>query len=320
MFSKRTETITNNLVKPTLHDCSKNGIHHLHSHSLIMNRVLGRDGFYTVPVKGIDMDSCSICTKHNFTDCVKKVIKYTCMVDLSVLIENKVIKLWTHNRKLNIDRVELIKKHQRDNINNYGTVILSPNNITLCSIGPDIYILDGQHRMEAVKQLLKEKHSHLLKPIWVFCEIFVNCTKTFAQKQFQLINLAEPVPIDIAICNTDMNITSNFIIDRIQNMYPDMLTEKRAYRPKLSLNVLKKELTKLLITKSEYIQDKDKLFNDIITYNNKLWNKLHDNVFINLLKTLDSSTTDSIIKKTIQSDFTLGLSPKFFFKNLLEDQ
>lgn len=319
MMSKHEISITNKAIEAgssVITNCSNKK---QYENTFIIDRFLGTEGCILKPRLGVEMNRCDACLMKKKNNCLTAVTKYSCFIDLKELVQNDIVKLWKYNRKIKKERVLAIKEHQIESLIDDKHIVLTPNNLTFCTIKNVIYILDGQHRFTAVKQLLEdEKYNSLINSIFVYAEIFINCDEDFAKKQFKFINLAQPVPIHVVLCNDKMNSTLQYTIDELNKRYPGMLSEKNVYRPKLTIDSFKKHLTKFLIDNPNYIVKPHTLLRKIVEYNNVLWKEIHQPEYVKLLQKFDHSITPKIIIKTINNDFTIGINPSYFFSNMLD--
>ncbi len=239
------------------------------------------------------------------------VTKWLCLIDMRKLIKGIKLKLWSKNRKINLDRVNEIYVYQLECIKKYKTVVFTPSNIVLCVIGDIPYIIDGQHRVEAIKMLLRTPTYN--NPIYMTCELFTGCNNIFIESIFQVVNLAEPVPVNIVACNDNVNALCRLIVQKINRKYPNIVTNKRGYRPKINEDTLSTVLSKIIFNNELYLKSPEKLWDDIIKINDRHWHNLHNKDFVNIMKQNDPKLSDKMVKNALNKRFVLSLNLKWFY-------
>ena len=177
----------------------------------------------------------------------------------------KVSQFYEKQRTVNNTRVQQIVEFQNEHIRkhgiplNMGTIILSKLNNNLISINggeekrPNkYYILDGQHRFEALKRLIKD---NIIQDVEIVVEILEVPSYERMFELFQIINRAVPVAQHYLTPNEIIN----DVVAVITTEFPKALTEnERPIRPSINIDKFKDTLLRILEEKI-YIKTREEL-------------------------------------------------------------
>ena len=181
---------------------------------------------------------------------------------------------------------DFFRKHQRFNI--MGVI-----NIHHCLENQTNYLIDGQHRYEALKQMYNKMGHNILIPI----ECVLVETMNEVKDNYQLINKNTPLPEFPE--NIDKNIPETVAL-YFKSKYPNIWSKNsRARRPHIYFNFFQEALG--FLTDKLKINSAEKLQEVIETYNSKLsqWDikQFPD----------QKSLNENIIKKCKELNFYLGM-------------
>jgi 5-methylcytosine-specific restriction endonuclease McrA len=216
--------------------------------------------------------------------------------------ENKVIKCKTSDvinwdvelpdiqRFRNDNKIEEIIKYQ---LNFYKTHslwnILGVINIHFCEDNNKYYLIDGQHRYEAIKQLY-EKYSHNIS---LYIELIKVKTYDDLRDNYNLLNKNTKLP-DLSE-NIDKSIPEE-AMSKLMNKYSNMISDKsRSNRPHINFNFFQEALgiltEKLNLNKSNELLEIVEKYNTILSTRDRdtfpdskrisdaMWKKCKDNLF-----------------------------------------
>ena len=226
-------------------------------------------------------------TKVNHGNTWLGTIKSNIFFDLGLCIPNI-------QRIRDDDKVSDIISYQCDFFRNHQCFnIMGVINIHHCVENNTYYLIDGQHRYEAFKQMYQKMGHNILIPVeYVKVE-----TMKQVKDNYQLINKNTPLPEFPE--NIDKNIPET-VAQYFKSKYPTIWSKNsRARRPHIYFNFFQEALG--FLTDKLQIKSSDKLQELIETYNSKLsqWDikQFPDHKSLN----------ENIIKKCKELNFYLGM-------------
>ena len=151
------------------------------------------------------------------------------------------IKFWDKNRKIDNERVNKIVKEQKKYVKRYGeyyfcgSIILFTDGNSLTS--ENIRILDGQHRLSAIKKLLKDESGP--KSVEIETIVYFNLnTEEKASNVFRIANMNTEVVGDFLLSDRFVQKSVNDIISELfDQIIPKSSRGKR--RPNVDIEILK---------------------------------------------------------------------------------
>jgi hypothetical protein len=196
-------------------------------------------------------------------------------------------------RIINNNKVNEIIEYQLNYLKKYKhTNFLGVINIHYCNENSEYYLVDGQHRYTAIKELL-HKYSH---DIDICIEIVKVNTKDELKENYKLINKNTPLPEFPK--TIDKNIPEK-AAQYFQEKYPHMWSKNsRARRPHIYFNFFQETLA-IITNEISIIDNANKLINIIEEYNTLLSTHHPDDI----VKTYSVKMYDTAKKW----DFYLGL-------------
>lgn len=226
-------------------------------------------------------------TKVNHGNTWLGTIKSSIFFDLPVCIPN-IQRIRDDDKVSDIIsyQCDFFRRHQYFNI--MGVI-----NIHFCAENTTYYLIDGQHRYEAFKQMY-QKMGH---DISIAVEYVQVKTMEQVKENYQLINKNTPLP-DFPE-NIDKNIPET-VAQYFKDKYPNIWSKNtRARRPHLYFNFFQEALG--FLTEKLQLKSSDKLQELLESYNSKLsqWNikQFPDHKSLN----------ENIIKKCKELGFYLGM-------------
>ncbi|ULY68459.1 hypothetical protein [Chlorella virus XW01] len=258
-------------------------------------------------IEGINLNTKYIITKY-----ISNNIFYTNNKIICALVDNKILdnlKKLSLNRKLNYS-------HWNELLNFYksieGEEILIPNIISVGLFNNKFYILDGQHRIKAIKELLKYKK----------IKVKITLNLYIVNERKELLILIDKINSSLLL-SFDLNISNDILelIEMIKNKFhiiknnekKSILIEsnKKAVRPFLSEYKLVNKLKELNIIG---INKPDKILKKILKINNKYKLILQENpkhfTFL----------TKKMIETATSYDCYLGLDKNYeWIDNIIDD-
>jgi len=223
--------------------------------------------------------------KESFADYSSKIIskKISCLI--SEIIEIPGIQRIRDDSKIN----DIIKYQLDFHKKNGRFNLLGVINIHYCTETDTNYLIDGQHRYEAVT-ILHNKHGHNPK---IKIELVKVPKYEDLQENYRLINKNTPLP-DLPP-NTDINLIEK-VFRNLEQKYPGMISNKpRPNRPHINFNRLQEALSllkdKLNVKDSkgllELVEEHNKTlsernkdsFPDHKNISDSMWQKCKENIF-----------------------------------------
>jgi hypothetical protein len=210
------------------------------------------------------------------------------------------IILWSSQRELNKDHVKTLKK----SILNRGYLIGTMK--TIKDKSGNIRCIDGQHRIQALKELMQvdEKFN---------CDIIIELYEVESFEDEEAVNLFIDANCNLNMLNNNTNSTVQKLIKKIDNEYPNTLIDvvegKRCNRPRINKKEFAFHIKKLLIDYS--LED---IFNSIKNLNRRigLWNN-------DILRKKFGTVPTKMYEKTKNSGCYIGLYNDFKWIDDLEE-
>lgn len=171
-------------------------------------------------LKGTDLNNnkklinCSLCKQHNYSIYVPD--------NTFDFIDN--IKYYLFNNKLNNDHINEIYNAIKNNPQIDGVF-----SVVYCNETDELFLIDGHHRLEALKKLITEDNTstdNRLNQFDITIHLYKtdNITSKNTLKLYHRLNTVKPFNIDKTIYNNRQLIISNLI-----NIYPNCFKTKRKH-------------------------------------------------------------------------------------------
>jgi hypothetical protein len=225
-----------------------------------------------------------------------------------------ITKSWDYQREISQDHVNKLMISIRSKNHLHGI-------ISLCSINNKIYIVDGQHRMAALRLLIEKDLIHDI-------DLIIEITKCLNHKEalqyFETINLSTPLDRNVILGETQIDYFEK-IREKMVEMYPTIFRESNSPIPpymnfsKLKDKIVELELNKIL-TIEQFIEQIDSQNEDAKIIMNKKYElcriKLKDikisskdrNIYVKIAKIIENMRK---IKCYLHDDSTYNWLEKF---------
>ena len=257
-------------------------------------------------INGLNINTKNIITKY-----ISNNVFYHNNNIICSLVDNKILN---YLKKLSLNR-KLNYSHWNNLLNFYKSIdneeILIPNIISIGLFDNKFYILDGQHRIKAIKELLKEKN----------VKVKINLNLYIVSQRKELLTLIDNINKSLLL-TFDVNISNDileliemlkdkfFIIKNNQKKSIIMESNKKAVRPFLSEYKLGDKFKEYNIIG---INKPDKIFRKIIKINNKYKLLVEEN------PKQFNSITNTMIETANSYNCYLGLDKNYeWINNLIE--
>jgi hypothetical protein len=241
-------------------------------------------------------------TKPFSTQSMKYDVKYP--NDIKHLYETNRIKTYKFQRPINAKRVNDIKKYIEDNYT-HANFIMPP--IFVNEIDYDYYILDGQHRIDAIRQLDD------IYNFPIHFHITQNLNESQEKVAFININKSEPVPI-VYLSDSEIKNIMNEFKTKLQNKYPQHIKSSSKCRmPNFCVDSIINTLLEIedgyelspfnMLYSHGYTTNSNELLEHFINVNNYISSKLksrHGNDFYNDIRRTKKRHTNEDIQKNLK--------------------
>lgn len=188
---------------------------------------------------------------------------------------------YPNQRPLNRDWVNKLKSKQYDYINKYGNPIIV-GSFSLIELNERCYMVDGQHRLELLKQLHIEGNNLLNCTINIInykcCEITPEENFILANEIYFMLNnqYSNNGNIDSS-GKVNNNEITNQVLDLVQDRFPKTIKCKNKNKitaPYFDINDLSREINKSRITDNKSASE---IFEDMMIFNNNFGETLEKN-------------------------------------------
>ena len=150
-------------------------------------------------------------------------------------ISDRNLQNWEGQRPINEDRVNELESYFEKDLNKYGKIqIRTP--IYIAKYKHNHYIIDGQHRFNALASLINKG---IIEDMKILVGTIDCRNKTQVQKEFNNINNVTPMP--------SCYVNPNELVDKVLSLLTDkylnfVKPDKRIYRPNINIDSFKSEL------------------------------------------------------------------------------
>ena len=219
--------------------------------------------------------------------------KYLGYIKISKLITNKIIISSEIQRLLDTNIIDNIIKYQTDYFNSNGKFnFLGVINIHYCKENDILFLVDGQHRYEAIKKLHNELQRDIVIGIELnYVENFINL-----KNNYEIINKNTPLPQFPT--TIDKNIPES-VAKKIRYNFHNSIwsNSQKVQRPNINFGHFQESLA--VLTDKLNINKSTELYDMIEEYNTKLKNQ--DS------KDFPGKPTERMLIKCKKTNFYLGL-------------
>jgi hypothetical protein len=144
-------------------------------------------------------------------------------------------KSWDYQREICLDHVDKLMISIKAKNHLHGI-------ISLCEINNKIYIVDGQHRIIALKNLIEK---NMINDIDMLLEITKCLNHKEALQYFETINLSNPLDRNVILGETQIDYFEK-IREKIVEMYPNVFRESNSpLPPYMNFSKLKDKIVEL---------------------------------------------------------------------------
>lgn len=221
------------------------------------------------------------------------------------------VQAWKYQRTLNYDRIKELKESFMYNYNSKGDLSIRMP-IILCKLQNKYYIVDGQHRFYALKDL---KVENKLSSVWIYVGV-INC-QTEDDIRFEFNNINNVTKMEI--CYIETSDIINEAMNKLMLKFPNIISfDKNYQRPKFNVDIIKSGLIDNSVIEKLNITTSDQL---VICFEKLQEYYLANNInfFANKIRVKYFDKTLNNIYNKLKNNHRIGLFKREHIQHIIDD-